>query len=87
MRLTEAKGWDNFTKREEISCHGNLDKDRSSGCDKIQSELQEVTINPESKVDLINWLSLQNRENGYIYPSFSFQQHVTSMSVLRKGAF
>lgn len=54
---------------------------------RFQSELQEVTISPESKVDLINWLSWQNRENGYIYSSFSFQQRVTGMSVPRKGAF
>lgn len=35
MWLTEAKDWDNFTKRKNFSCHGNLDNDRSSGCDKI----------------------------------------------------
>lgn len=46
---------------------------------RFQSELHEVTISSESKVDLISWLSLQNRANGYIYLLFSFQTNSVSL--------
>lgn len=47
---------------------------------KFQSELHKVTISPESKVDLISWLSLQHRKEGNTCPLFSLQTNNASLA-------
>lgn len=56
---------------------------------RFQSELHKVTISPESKVDLIIWLSLLHRKHGNICPLFSFQTNNVSlaMSIPREETF